>query len=171
MRTMRRAISQPPSRERARFVALVHTLVWDDAGRLLLLQRANTGFMDGHYTLPGGHREDGETVVGAALRECREEACIQVQAIRPVVVLPYADGVNFVFEAAAWRGDAHIGEANRCDAMAFAAVDRLPVPVAPFVRTALDSRTKRRWYVEGAYRGAAELIGGVGPVHASSSSP
>ena len=147
---------------RTSFVALAHTLVWDDAGRLLLLRRAGTGFMDGRYTLPGGHREGGDTVVGTALRECREETGVEVETIRPLVVLPYADGVNFVFEAIAWRGDVRIGEPNRCDAIAFAAVDRLPKPLAPFVRTVLDSRAQRRWYVERAYRGAAELIGGDG---------
>ena len=147
---------------RAGFVVLAHTLVWDDAGGVLLLRRARTGFMDGYHTLPGGHRERGETVAGAALRECREEAGIDVETIRPLVVLPYAEGVNFVFEAVAWRGKPRIGEAARCDSVAFAPVDRLPTPIAPFVRTALDCRRERRWFAERAYQGAATLVGGDG---------
>lgn len=151
-----------PEQARAGFAVLAHTLVWDDAGRLLLLRRANTGVMDGRYTLPGGHRDRGETVVEAAVRECREEACINVEAIRPMLVLPYAEGVNFVFDATEWRGVAAIGEEDKCDALVFAPAERLPTPIAPFVETALACRAAGRWYAEGAYRGAARLIGGVG---------
>lgn len=147
-------------RLRAGFAVIAHTLVWDAAGRLLLLRRANTGVMDGRYTLPGGHRDRGETVVDAALRECREEACIDVDAVRPVVVLPYAEGVNFVFEATAWRGVAAIGEKDKCDALVFAPAESLPAPIAPFVTTALDCRAAGKWYAEGAYKGMARLFGG-----------
>lgn len=150
-----------PKGARTRFAVLAHTLVWDDAGQLLLLRRANTGVMDGRYTLPGGHRDQGETVVEAALRECREEACIDVEAIRPLLVLPYAEGVNFVFEAIAWRGEAAIGEEYKCDALVFAPAEQLPTPIAPFVRTALDCRAGGKWYAEGAYRGTARLDGGA----------
>ena len=150
-----------PERDtRARCAVVVHTLVWDDAERLLLLRRANTGAMDGCYTVPGGHRKRRETVLDAALRECREEACIDIEAIRPLVVLPYADGVNFVFEAVAWRGVARIGEAHKCDAIAFASTGQLPEPMAPFVTTALRCRAERVWYAEGAYRGSARFAGG-----------
>ena len=51
---------------RSSFVIVVHTLVFNAAGELLLLRRANTGFMDGRYTLPGGHRQAGEGVGAAA---------------------------------------------------------------------------------------------------------
>ena len=39
--------------------------VFNAAGELLLLRRANTGFMDGRYGLPGGHRQAGEGVTAA----------------------------------------------------------------------------------------------------------
>ena len=86
------------------FAIVVHTLVWDESAQLLLLRRANTGFMDGRYTLPGGHRQAGETTTAAAVRECREETGIVVdpQRLRPIAALPYAGGVNFIFETTAW---------------------------------------------------------------------
>ena len=135
-------------RTRAAFATVVHTLVYDRAGRLLLLRRANTGFMDGHYTFPGGHRQARETVADAAVRECREEVRIDVQAIRPIVVMPYADGVNFVFEAVAWSGTPAIGEPDKCDALDFALPQRLPKPTAPFVETALKCLYDGKWYSE-----------------------
>jgi hypothetical protein len=43
---------------RDRFVVVVHVIV-SDGRRLAMLRRANTGFMDGYYALPGGHQELG----------------------------------------------------------------------------------------------------------------
>ena len=132
------------------FAIVVHTLIWDAKGRLLLLRRANTGFMDGRYTLPGGHRCAGETASGAARRECREEAGIEVApaSLRPVAALPYAEGVNFVFEAGSWTGRAAIGEPDKCDALVFARPDQLPTPLAPFIQHALGCRLSGKWFRE-----------------------
>ena len=63
--------------------------------------------------MPGGYRPRGETVVDATVRECREEACVAIDAIRPVAVLPYVEGVNFLFEAVVWNGSPTIGEPER----------------------------------------------------------
>ena len=136
------------STARDAFAVIVHTFVWDDQARLLLLRRANTGLMDGRFTLPGGHRQRGETVVDAAVRECREETRVVIDGIRPVAVLPYAEGVNFLFEATAWHGSPAIGEPERCDRLSFAPADQLPDPVAPFVPTALECLRAERWYQE-----------------------
>ena len=134
--------------QRATFVVIVHTFVYNEDGRLLLLRRANTGIMDGYYTLPGGHRAQRETVADAAVRECQEEVCLRVGALRPVVVLPYAEGVNFVFQAAAWSGLPAIGEPDKCDAIEFVAPNRLPKRTAPFVQTALNCLADGEWYCE-----------------------
>lgn len=134
--------------QRARFVIIVQTLVFDDAHRLLLLRRSNTGFMDGWYSLPGGHRDAGESVVDAARRECLEEASVAVERIEPVVVMPYAGGVDFIFEATRWSGTPSIGEPDKCDALTFAALDALPEPTTRFVKAALDCRRNNVWYRE-----------------------
>lgn len=134
--------------QRARFVIIVQTLVFDDADRLLLLRRNNTGFMDGWFSLPGGHRDAGESVVDAARRECFEEACVTVEQIEPVVVMPYAGGVDCVFEAMQWSGTPAIGEPDKCDALTFAALDALPEPTTRFVKAALECRGTGVWYRE-----------------------
>lgn len=133
--------------KRSRFDIIVHTFVFDH-DRLLLLRRANTGFLDGYYSLPGGHVEAGEEVAGAAAREVREEARIEVLDIDPVIVMPYGDGVDFLFEARRWRGTAEIGEPDRCDDLVWAPPDRLPEKTAPYLRKALELRSTGTWYHE-----------------------
>lgn len=133
---------------RTSFAIVVHTLVFNAAGELLLLRRANTGFMDGHYAFPGGHRRAGEEIVTAAIRECREEALVEIADIKPVVVMPYDGGVDFIFEATRWSGTPGIGEPNKCDDLLFAQTDALPTPTVDFVATALECRAQGIWYRE-----------------------
>ena len=130
------------------FVIIVQTLVFDDAERLLLLRRNNTGFLDGWFSLPGGHRDAGEGVLAAAVRECAEEACVTVEHSVPVVAMPYAGGVDFIFEAKRWSGTPAIGEPDKCNALTFAALHTLPDPTTRFVKTALECRRNGVWYRE-----------------------
>ena len=134
--------------ERALFRLIVHTFVFDGAGRLLLLRRANTGFLDGFFTLPGGHVNRDEEVARAAIREVSEEVCIDIAEVEPVMAMPYRHGVDFLFEARRWSGAARIGEPEFCDALTWAAPDRLPDPTAPFVTKALELRAAGNWYHE-----------------------
>ena len=133
---------------RAPFFVIVQTLVFDAAGRLLLMRRANTGLLDGWFSLPGGHRDRGETVAAAARRECLEEAGIRVQCLAPVAAMPYDDGVDFVLEATQWCGTAVIGEPDKCDALVFASPAALPGRTTRFVKAALQCRETGVWFRE-----------------------
>jgi 8-oxo-dGTP diphosphatase len=42
-------------------------------GRILLTERAGDSYLTGHWAIPGGKVDDGETVTQAALREVAEE--------------------------------------------------------------------------------------------------
>lgn len=53
------------------------TVVFDDDGRVLIVQRAKPPF-EGRWSLPGGHIEPGETAEAAARREVGEETGIEV---------------------------------------------------------------------------------------------
>ncbi len=57
-------------------------IVFDDAGRVLLNQRADNQ----HWALPGGGLELGESIEACCLREMREETGLEVAIVRLVGV-------------------------------------------------------------------------------------
>lgn len=130
------------------FVIVVHALVFDASGRLLLLRRTNTGVMDGLSAPPGGHRQPNERLLDTAIRESREEACIDITAAHPVAALPFDTGVNFLFQATEWHGTPRIGEPAKCDRLHFENPDALPPQTVPWLTPALALREQRSWYLD-----------------------
>jgi 8-oxo-dGTP diphosphatase len=61
----------------------VDAVVFDREGRLLLIKRKGPPFK-GHYALPGGFVELGETVESAAHRELKEETGVTAKSQRLV---------------------------------------------------------------------------------------
>ena len=139
-----------PGSERDVFPVVAHIMLVQD-GALFLLRRANAGFMDGYWGLPGGHQRRGESVREAALRECREETGVTPTDIRPRAVLPYIakahQGLNFVFEGRRWDGTPRINEPRRFDHCQWAPEARLPAKVAPWLK-ALAAMPPDRWFRE-----------------------
>jgi 8-oxo-dGTP diphosphatase len=64
------------------------SVLFDSSGRLLLVRRKYPPFQ-GHYALPGGFIEVGETTEQAALRELKEETGIDGSIVRLIGV--YSD--------------------------------------------------------------------------------
>jgi 8-oxo-dGTP pyrophosphatase MutT (NUDIX family) len=137
------------------FRVVVHILVLRERRGIeegFLLRRARTGFMDGFYSLPGGHQEQGESVSAAAARECREEVGIQPRDLAPACVMPYRSGrhqgLNFLFETRNFDGTPAIGEPELFDAACWASLDALPEPLAPWLPGAVALRAAGGWYRE-----------------------
>ena len=57
----------------------VAVLVIDDAGRVLMVQRAEGATQSGRWSIPAGYMDYGEEVREAAAREVREETGLDVQ--------------------------------------------------------------------------------------------
>lgn len=140
---------------RDQFPVVVHVLLWRQS-QLFLLRRAQTGFMDGWYGLPGGHQQAGESVRDAAHRECEEETGVQVASLRPVCVLPYRSkghqGLNFVFEgrleSGDWIGDARCAEPELFDAVGWFVPADLPERTTPWIADVIALRDRGEWFRE-----------------------
>ncbi|CAG0970369.1 ADP-ribose pyrophosphatase [Myxococcaceae bacterium] len=122
--------------------ASVSAVVWRAVGsrELLLLRRSDNG----HWCLPGGGIEPGESVVDATRREVREETGFEISLGRLVgiysdpsfMVVEYEDGrrvhyVNLCFEAHAVGAPGAIGTPEETLEVGFFAHDSLPEPFVP----------------------------------------
>jgi ADP-ribose pyrophosphatase YjhB (NUDIX family) len=136
----------------------VSAVVWRAPGsrELLLIQRSDNG----HWCLPGGHVEPGESVLDGARREVREETGFEVSLGRLIgvysdpafMVVRSVDGrrvhyVNLCFEAHAMGDPGALGTPDESLAVAFFAHDALPEPFVPIhhirVRDALEGEPVR----------------------------
>jgi 8-oxo-dGTP diphosphatase len=113
-----------------------------DSGReVLLLRRANTGYMDDHWALVAGHVEPGESCVAAAVREAREEVGVDVapEALAPLCTVHRTDGshrpieqrADFFFAAESRMGEPTRAEPDKASALGWFALGALPEPVVP----------------------------------------
>lgn len=142
--------------ERDLFPVVVHTLVVRD-GHVLLLRRAGTGYGDGYLQPPGGHVLAGESPTDAALRECREEACIDIERpdMLPLCVMPYGSpggqGVDFLMRCERFAGEPRVGEPHKADHIGWYPLDALPEKAVPFLGAAIQCWREGRWFHEFGY--------------------
>ncbi len=128
---------------------VVHTLIWDRTRtKLLLLERANTGYLDGCYTLPGGHLNKGESLLAAARREACEEVGLELLELEPCCVLPFRGGVNMVFQSYTWSGKPVNAEPHRCSEVAWFIKDKLPDTAVPWLTKAIELHDTDAWYYD-----------------------
>lgn len=112
--------------------AAVFILMRNDAGEILLQQRAHTGYLDGFYDFAcSGHVDDGESIHEAAVRELQEELGITASPddLRLVHInqnyldTPY---FGFIFALSKWVGEPDIKEPEKCSDLAYFSPDNLP---------------------------------------------
>ncbi|WP_328992552.1 NUDIX domain-containing protein [Kribbella sp. NBC_01245] len=114
-------------------------LVRDD--QVLMLLRANTGYMDGYWAVPAGHVEHGESVERAAAREVLEEVGVVIDPadLRPLTAMhrtgnngdPIDERVDFFFTAERWTGEPRVMETDKAASLEWFPFDALPDPVVP----------------------------------------
>ncbi len=109
--------------------------------QVLLQQRINTGYMDGHWAAgAAGHIEPGETAQTAAVREVAEELGVIVREsdLRLLTVMQRTDGtdtpreqrVDWFWAATTWAGNPEILEPTKNAQLAWCDLDQLP-PLMP----------------------------------------
>jgi 8-oxo-dGTP diphosphatase len=129
----------------AAYVALVRD------GEILLQQRQNTGYMDGHWSFSAaGHVERDESVTAAAVREAYEELGVRIEEadLEPVCTIhrrqnERAGGqrVDFFFTASRWQGEPEVMEAHRSGGIVWVPLSGLPKPLVPVDAIALRMLT------------------------------
>ncbi|WP_067966380.1 NUDIX hydrolase [Nocardiopsis trehalosi] len=126
--------------ERIGTVVDVCVLLRNDAGRILLMERANTGFADGALGIPGGHLEVGESVVQGAVREAAEEVGVKLRtddlACAHVAHHRNAQGatrIGFFFTASQWEGEPINAEPELCAGLHWVDPRALPLTVIPYI--------------------------------------
>lgn len=147
---------RPP--EPAQLGATVHTFLFDRAKtRVWLLLRANTGSFDGHWGLPAGRLDAGESARAGACREAAEEAGIAVRPddLKGPYVLHDIDArgqrVRFYFSCDAWEGEPQNAEPHKCAGTGWFPVGTLPENVVPAVRSALAAVLEGKAFGEAGF--------------------
>jgi 8-oxo-dGTP diphosphatase len=114
-------------------------LIFRDGDNVLLLRRANTGYMDGSYSLPAGHLDGNEPAIVAACREALEEVGAEIapEDLRLVHIMhEMAEGherINLGFEVQRYGGTLRNMEPHKCDELRWVSADELPANTVPQV--------------------------------------
>jgi 8-oxo-dGTP pyrophosphatase MutT (NUDIX family) len=113
-------------------------------GRVLLAERSGTGYADGALNLPSGKLDPGEDVIGAVIREAREEIGIHIErgAVRAVHVMHHRNPegqtrVGWFFTADRWHGEPYNAEPHKCARLLWAPLDQLPDSTWPYTAAGL----------------------------------
>ena len=130
-------------KSRFQFLVAVHCFfVREDS--VLLLERANTGYMDGYFSVPAGHVDGGEGIWQAAQREIHEEIGILVQEVQqPVHVMHRAkvgeeERIDYFFLIKDWEGKEKNNEPDKCDHIEWVKRDQLPENTIPYIKFAFE---------------------------------
>jgi 8-oxo-dGTP diphosphatase len=120
---------------------------------ILLGQRINTGWADGHWHLPAGHGEEHEPALTTLVREAREELGIVIAPgdARLVHVLHHlTESSRFAlfFDVTDWTGEPANTEPHKCAGWQWYPLDDLPTPMIGYARQALTAVRAGRLYSE-----------------------
>lgn len=113
--------------------------------QVLLAQRFNTGYADGQWNLPSGKLEHGEDLVGAVIREAREEIAVELDRedldMVTTVHCRNPEGharIGFFFRARHWRGEPRNAEPHKCSQIRWFPLDQLPADTVPYTHAGVE---------------------------------
>lgn len=111
--------------------------------QMCFIRRASTGWMDGHFSLPAGGVEPGETLRQAASREAFEEIGVRIAPEHLTLVhtlYAFTDGDHWTghfFEARIWEGVPEVKEPHKHSEWLWSTLEGLQGPVVPYVQQVL----------------------------------
>lgn len=110
--------------------------------QILLLKRANTGWMDGFWHIPGGGLEENESLAHAVTREAKEELAVDIDPTH--VKLIHVQHLNkktlgFYFVAHEWKDEPKNNEPDQSSEISWFQSDQLPEDMSPFARRVIES--------------------------------
>lgn len=132
-------------KERFKLIPAVWLVLRRD-NEVLLLQRANTGYQDGNYSLVSGHLDGSELGTEGMVREAKEEAGIDVDAAKLKFVHVAhrlrrsevgQERIDLFYELHEWQGEIINAEPEKCDDLSWFDIHNLPDNMVPFVRHVL----------------------------------
>lgn len=123
-------------------------LILIQKGKILMLKRANTGFMDGMYSLPAGKLDKGERIHLALSREVKEEVGIDISAddewIKNTFILHrYSKegtvAMDFFFRHSKYTGTPRNMEPEKCAEVAWFPLNVLPENTIPYIKRGIQN--------------------------------
>lgn len=123
-------------------------------GKILLLRRYNTGFMDGYYGLPAGHLEGGETAREGGAREFREEIGIRTKPEDLTVVhvmhrkAEKDERIDFFMTTDRYEGEIENMEPHKCDDLGWFPLEALPENTIDYIAVAIRAFQNGQCYSE-----------------------
>jgi len=135
-----------PKRERYKLPVAVFVILKNSDDQILLIKRANTGWMDGFYSLPAGGLEDIEPLNVAAARELKEEVDVEVDPDCLQLAHVLHANINdekwlgYFFIAPSWIGEPRVNEPEKHSEVKWVNLLELPENIIPYVKQALESK-------------------------------
>jgi 8-oxo-dGTP pyrophosphatase MutT (NUDIX family) len=127
------------------------------AGKIAMVLRTGTGWMDGHFGLPSGKVENCEMYKAAAVREAFEEvgAVIDQRDLKHAITQHYLETkypenswVNVLFLVEKWTGELVNKEKDKHGNISWFEPEALPENTVPAVRQALEEYANGKNYCE-----------------------
>lgn len=121
---------------------------------VLLMQRKNTGFRDGMYSVVAGHVDEGENFREAMIREAKEEVGIELgkDDLDTTTVLHRKSGevvyVDIFFVADEWEGEPTNEEPEKCGELIWSKRDELPEDTIDYVEKVIKEMEEGMEYQE-----------------------
>jgi len=100
-------------------------------GKILLGKRKGDRLATEMFEAPGGHLENGESIIECGTREIREETGLEIQSVRFVCVSNIIDFLPHHYVVVGlvsdWKsGEARVCEEEKCSNLGWFALDALP---------------------------------------------